>query len=208
MHHKYHDIRTCLAIGLAALGLTLSGCAFGTREALLQYPPEGEISAVPEAQAAPDIIPKKIEILLVAFNDERDNKRLVGTVRNGFGMRTADVIAKNNVQTWVFEAAKKELHDAGYVVITKRDASQSQATLSGDITRVFCDAYLTYEGEVSLHVKLMEKGKDILDRTYAGKGSAGINLAMTSNAYAQSLELALSDALKRMVSDMNTSLQH
>ena len=191
-----------------ALGITLSGCAFGTREALLQYPPEGKVSAVPEAQAAPSITPKKTEILLVAFNDERDNKRLVGTVRNGFGMRTADVIAKNNVQTWVFKAAKKELHDAGYVVITKPDASQSLATLSGQITRVFCDAYFTYEGEVSLHVRLMKNGKEILDKLYAGKGSAGMNWAGTSDAYAQSLDLALSDALKRMVSDMNASLQH
>jgi hypothetical protein len=206
MRSENKDLRTCSMI-LLAISFTFAGCAFGTRDSLLRYPPQSEAGAVPTAQAATTPEPKKAEIVLVAFNDQRQDKRLIGTVRNGFYMRTADVVATNSVPEWVFEATKNELNKAGYTVISKVEGPQTQAILSGDIVNVFCDAYFTYNGQVSLHVKLNKNGKDILSKSYLGKGSAGMNWAATSDAYAQSLALALSDALKQMVSDLNASLQ-
>lgn len=206
MRSEYHDLRTCLAIFLA-LSFTFVGCAFGTREAMLQYPPQSEAGGISTAHAATEPELKATEILLVTFNDKRQDNRLVGTVRNGFGMRTADVVAINSVPEWVSEAVKKELNNAGYTVRTKSEGSQSPATLSGDIINVFCDAFFTYDGQVSLYVKLNKNDKDILSKLYIGKGSAGINLLATSDSYAQSLALALSDALKQMVSDLNISLK-
>src|SRR5512139_2238412 len=166
-----------------ALSFILIGCAFGTREAMLRYPPTIEADAVPAAQAAPAPQPRTIQIHLTAFNDQRQDKTLVGTVRNGFGMRTADVIATNSVPEWVSEALTSELHNTGYTVTTRSEGSRSLAVLSGDIVNVFCDAYFTYEGKITLYVKLNKNGKDVLSRTYVGNGSAGMNWAATSDAY-------------------------
>lgn len=206
MSIEYRNLKTCLAVFLA-LSFTFAGCAFGTRKAMLQYPPQSGAGGIPTAQAATAPEFQTTKVLLVAFNDKRQDKRLIGTVRNGLFMRTADVVARNSVPDWVSEAVKNELNNAGYTVITKSDRSKYIATLSGDIINVFCDMFFTYEGQVSLHVKLNKDGKDILNKSYVGKGSAGMCWFATSDSYAQSLALALSDALKHMVSDVNTSLQ-
>ena len=206
MRSEHRDLKTCLAF-LLFLSFILGGCAFGTREAMLRYPPQSEGGAIPAAQAAAAPEFKKTKILLVTFNDQRQDKRVVGAVRNGFGMHTADVVALNDVQEWVSEAVKRELNNAGYAVTTQPAGSQSLATLSGDIIEVFCEAYFTYKGQVSLDVKVNKNGKDILNRLYVGKGSAGTNWAATADAYAQSLSLALADALKHMVVDLNASLE-
>jgi len=206
MCSEYRDLRTCLAL-LLLLSFTLGGCAFGTREAMLRYPPQSEGGAIPAAHAATTPQFKKTKILLLTFSDQRQDKQIVGAVRNGFGMHTATVVALNDVQEWVSEAVKRELTNAGYAVTTQSAGSQSLATLSGDIIEVFCEAYFKYRGQVSLDVKVSKNGKDILNKLYVGKGSAGTNWAATSDAYAQSLSLALADALKHMVVDLNASLQ-
>ena len=194
------------AVLFVLVSLTLAGCAFGTREVLLKYPPQSEPGAVPTAHAAPAPTPKKTEIVLAGFNDMRQDKRLIGTVRNGFGMRTADVVATNNVPTWVTDAIKAELNNAGYKVILNATEAQLPTFLSGDIINIFCDAYFTYEGQVSLNVKVIKNGKDVVNKLFVGKGSAGMNWGATSDAYGQSLSLALSDALKQVVAELNTSL--
>lgn len=192
---------------LVAFTLTLGGCAFGTREAVMRYPPRDEIGLVPAAQAAAAPGSRNTAIVLAGFQDLRQDKRLVGAVRNGFGMVTADVIVMNSVPEWVTEAAATELRNAGYTVSPKTEGQQTAAVLSGDILNVFCDAFFTYDGQISLNVTLRRNGSDLLSKTYLGKGTSGMNWAATSEGYAESLALALSDALKQMTADVNARLQ-
>lgn len=206
MCSKYRNLRTCSAL-LLVLSVTLGGCAFGTREATLRYPPESESSAIPAAQAASAPALKKTKILLVTFNDQREDKKIIGAVRNAYGAHTADVVALNSVQEWVTEAVRHELNNAGYAVTTQSAEPQSLATLSGDIIEVFCEAYLTYKGQVALNIKVNKNGKDVLNKLYSGNGSAGTNWAATADAYAQSLSLALADALEHIIVDLNAALE-
>jgi hypothetical protein len=187
----------------------LSGCAFGTRQPTLIYPPAPETTEKSVAQAAVKPSPRNVQIVLRPFTDQRSDKKVVGTVRNALGMRTADVIPTNSVTDWVTQALGTELRNSGYTVVSEIPTDSSQGTnavVSGEILNVFCDMYFSYTGQVSLVAKVNQGGKELLNKHYAGEGSAGVAVAMTAESYAQSLALALSSALKQLVSDLDRSL--
>jgi uncharacterized lipoprotein YajG len=187
----------------------LGGCAFGTREATLIYPPAPEPGGMPVAQAAARQDSKNISVALAAFNDQRSDKKVVGTVRNGFGMRTADVVPGNSVPAWVAQALKTELQNNGYTVISAAPGDSSAmagAVISGEILNVFCDMYFTYTGQVSLVVKVTKGGKEVYNKHYAGEGSAGVAWAGTADSFAQSLALALSAAARQLIADLDQNL--
>lgn len=192
------------------LSVVLAGCAFGTRHPTLTYPPAAESGAVPAAQAAARSAAKNVRIVLDPFVDQRSDKRVVGTVRNGFGMRTADVIPTNSVSGWVMQAMTMELEKNGYVVATGRSGTDGQAgataEVSGEILNVFCDMYFSYTGQVSLLARVSRGGKEVLNRHFAGEGSAGIAWGATEESFAQSLALALAAALQQFITELDRSM--
>jgi hypothetical protein len=198
-----------LRCAIIIVGVTLvAGCAFGTRQPTLIYPPASEPGTVPAAHAAVTQAPKNVPIVLDTFKDQRSDKKVVGTMRNTFGMRTADVIPNNSVPEWVTQALTMELMNNGYNVTagTARDSPAGAVVVSGEILNVFCDVYFSYTGQVSLFVRVSRDGKELLNKHYMGEGSAGLNWAGTEESYAQSLALALSAASKQFLSDLDTSL--
>jgi hypothetical protein len=160
--------------------LAVNGCAFGTRQAALEYPPKKLSETYAREQGSSSSSTNAPRIVLVPFTDERADKVNIGEVRNGWGMHTADVVSKNDVVQWINDAIKLELERAGYAVSVGQGGSPSKddAVLSGQILTVFCKALFSYEGEVSLFVTLERNGKE-MKRRYTGEGSAGMNLALT-----------------------------
>ncbi len=203
MKEIVHAGRLTTCILLAGL---LAGCAFGTREATLVYPPppDGEAkSAV--AKVLPPVA-RETKIHLRQFTDERSDKKVVGTVRNAYGMRTADVVAKNGVTAWVTDAIALELKKRGFTVApgdAKLPPEAGSIVMGGEILNVFCDMYFSYTGQVSLLVRVTDSSGEVLTRHYAGEGSAGIAFAMTSESFAASLSLALAAALEKMMADLD-----
>jgi hypothetical protein len=199
-----HNLRSITILVFIVL---LGGCAFGTRQPTLTYPPAPESGATPIANAAPKSAPKNVQILLNSFVDERSDKKGVGTVRNGFGMRTADVIPTNSVSDWVTQALKTELQNEGYTVdianAGKSSTKPGGRVISGEILKVWCDMYFSYTGEVSLLITVSQDGKDVFNKNYSGEGSAGTVWAATETSYAQSLALALAAALKPFLTDLD-----
>lgn len=192
---------------LAAVLLT--GCAFGTRQPTLTYPPAPETGATEAIQPAAPAAAKNITILLNDFSDERSDKSVVGTVRNGFGMCTADVVPTNSVPDWVTQAIALELKDVGYPVVRGKHGASGKAgevVVSGEILNVFCDMYMSYTGQISLVAKVSNSNGELFSRHYAGEGSAGLAWAATGESYAQSLALALRSAIRRFVADLATKL--
>lgn len=195
---------------LVACVVSAAGCAFGTRQPTLVYPPAPVPGVSSAAQAAPRPAAKNVAIVVNAFGDQRSDKRNVGTVRNALGMRTADVVPTNGVPQWVTEAMRTELGSAGYTVASAPAPGAAPAgsvAVSGDVLNAFCDVYFSYTGQVSLLVKASRDGTVLLDRHYSGEGSAGLNVAATADSYAQSLALALADALRKFVADLDAALQ-
>lgn len=189
-----------LVLLLAVLGLA-GGCAFGERQAKLGYPPQDSGGVVSSAEAAPAAAGRGT-VYVGRFEDIRPDKKVVGHVRNGFGMKTAEVVAQRDVPEWVHEALVDELKVAGYQVV-EGAAPTDAAAVSGAIIRVYCDAYFNYDGEVTLRVDASKAGQRIVGQTYTGKGSAGVSWAATGDSYSESLSYALQDALRQFIAELN-----
>jgi hypothetical protein len=194
---------------LVFMVLIYVGCAFGNRHVELSYPPEKKTEeGVAVADAA--VIPKDRGLFLnvMPFTDVRGDQLEIGCVRNGLGMKTAQVIADNSVSDWVTMATIVELENAGFKVsrVEKIDAQMKGPVIEGEVVKVYCDAYFSYGGEVILSANMVDGEKKILDKTYTGKGSTGTNWAAGSEAYGQSLSLALRDAISLLVNDISMAL--
>lgn len=174
--------------------LTLCGCAFGTRNALLTYQVDRPLLSSPNG----------IKIHVADFRDDRTDPQLVGHVLNGLGMKTAQVRSGNSVAEWVREALVSELKASGYEVV---DSAQGAAVIDGKVVNIDCTSYMTYEGKVGLDVKLKRGNEVILDKTYFGKADEGLNWAMTSKSYAIVLQSALRNVLIQVMSDVDWALK-
>ena len=188
-------------VSACLLGLMVSGCAFGNREAALDYPPPAPTEVISSAQAS-TVPAARGTIYLADMEDLRPDKSVVGHVQNGFGMKTADVIAQREVPEWVRTALTYELEAAGFTV-EEGDAAPSDATtLSGDIIRVYCSAYFEFDGEVTLRIEASKAGETLFDQSYSGTGSAGTNFAATGDGFSESLSLALRATLQQVVAQL------
>lgn len=190
-------------LSLTSLALALSACAFGTRQPTLVYPPAAGAAASAASSAASG--PKAVSIVVQPFVDARADKTKVGTVRNGFGMPTADVVPTNNVADWFNGALKTELQRNGYTVLSAPASGASFAVLSGQIRNVWADMYFTYNGEIAFDAQLKQGNTDLLAKNYQGNGSAGVVVAATAESYAQTLAITLANTLKAFFADLEAA---
>jgi hypothetical protein len=197
---------------LALLGMAIlisSGCAFGTRSVELGYPPADNKSMGPATAEAAEVPENQRQFLSVMpFSDLREDQIEIGCVRNGLGMKTARVEAKNSVADWVTMATIMELEKAGFSVsrVANMDEPVTGPVLEGQIVRVFCDSYFSYSGEVIISARIALDENEIMNKTYTGKGSAGTNWGASSKSYGQSLSIALADAMSAIVADVVIAL--
>jgi hypothetical protein len=205
-----HAKMAMLLVLLAGFSV-MTGCAFGTRQVPLVYPPEraSEDPGPKIAKAAGTVPVAGQPIILLPFTDQRADKRLIGEVRNGWGMRTADVVTDRDIVDWVTRAVAMELENAGYQVVPvdRMSPFDNTPTLTGDLVTVYCTALFSYEGEVSFFAKVERDGQELLKKRYTGKGSAGLNWAATESSYGQSLSLALSEGIRSLIADLKAALK-
>jgi len=192
--------RVLRIVALLISGALMASCAFGERQASLAYPPASDEDLISSAEAAP--MSGGGEVYIGNFDDVRSSKMIVGHVRNGFGMKTAEVVTQRDVPEWVREALVYELEESSYQVMDGV-APAGRTTISGEIVHVYCDAYFTYDGEVTLRMEAAKSGESVFQSTYTGNGSAGMNWAGTGDSYSQSLSMALQSALRQFVADLD-----
>lgn len=197
------------AIWVCGMGLILamtSGCAFGTRHAKVTYPP-ASVTAKSSTNAPAAGVTGRIA--LEPFDDVRADKQIVGHVRNGFGMKTADVVCDDqDIAALVNTALRGELQKAGYEVLEAGSPAAGDApVLGGSLTTLYCDAYMNYDGSATLVVHLSRAGNVVFKKTYEGKGSSGMNWAATGSGYGDSLSLAVVDVIAVMMRDLPTALR-
>lgn len=168
-----------------------SGCAFGTRKLDLQY----EVTTQPGT-------PKNIDIHVSDFKDERTEKDVVGHVRNGYGMKTAKIIAQKEVTGWIKEALKLELKNIGYNVV---EAETAPINVRGEVITVYVTSMMMYEGKVVLEVNVDVSGQEIYTQKYEGTDES-VSFAMTAKGYANTLKKALQKALKEVVHDIDRTI--
>jgi len=188
------------------IAILAGSCAFGDRHVTLNYPPNTGLEGlvVKSAIASPHLSGLKKKIILFQFRDLRLNKNKIGHVLNSYGFETADVIADNDVTEWVHNAITMELKKAGFEIIKQDNLDEigSDLILKGEILRVYCSAYFTYNAEVIFIAKIEKNNNVILNKSYVGEGSVGLNLAATSEGYGDSISLALSNAIRELIGDL------
>jgi len=116
-------------------------------------------------------------------------------------MHTADVLAENDVGEWVRGALHQELERAGLRVVDDCSAAGG-LEVRGEVLRVHCDAYMSYEGEVQVSAELVRDGKVLARYPASGKGSTGTNWGATEKGFAESLALALQTAARSLAAEV------
>lgn len=194
-------------LSLLLLGVVLAGgCAFGTRTAELTYPPAREGGGLIATAGAAEAVPATRAPIAVTVVDARAERERIGNVRNGFGMDTANVVTDSDVRAWVEDALVAELANAGYDVV-ETDPTGTSAdgiAMRAEILTVYCDVYLTYDGDVSLMLNLENRNRDAVRTQLAGEGSVGLNFAATAASYAESLALALEDVIGKVLVELES----
>lgn len=185
--------------------LGITGCAFGTRNAELSYPPKTAdgASLISSAHAKAGV-PGESREVVVQVTDQRVSRERIGNVRNGFGMDTANVVTKDDIRLWVESALTSELANAGYTIVADGGPATSDDAIAlyTEILEVYCDVYMTYDADISMSVTLTAKDQQPFQRSYEGDGSVGVNWGATGKSYAESLSLALQDAITKILADV------
>jgi uncharacterized lipoprotein YajG len=190
-------------LGVMLLAVSFGGCAFGNRHVTLTYPPQQV--PVPRPGAAPSSTTTlRPTIVLITFLDQRPTKQTIGSVHNGFGMHTADVVAQNDVAAWVTNAIGTELEKAGFAVTraSASDRSALDAQVSGEVLKVYCEAWTKYEAEVAFDVRVVKDGKEVLRKSFSGKNDSTTNWGASSKSYGQALAVALSNAAGNLATEL------
>jgi len=196
-------MRTKIQVTLLVSVVILTGCAFGTRTAQLTYPPEETGDSLIQSAYAGDAGPGGRQVVVLSVTDERQEKNRIGNVRNTFGMDTANVVTNDDVRVWVENALKQDLERAGYAVVPAGGPdTDNPIGLQASILKVYCDVYLTYDGEVSLMLNLQGRDRSPVTKEIEGEGSVGMNWAATAKSYAESLALALQSAISKVVAEL------
>jgi hypothetical protein len=179
---------------LLALCAPAMGCAFGNRTARLTYPP-ADSSAQPEVAASVALLPP---------DDQRPEPRnVVGYVRNGLYMHTADVETNDDVKAWVAAALTTELRRAGIAV---GDAAPGRPVVAVTVFEVHSNAYFSYSAKVVLDIAVRREGAPDAKKRIEGEGGSGVNWASTGDSHADALADAVRDAARKAAAAVRDSL--
>src|SRR5258705_2268471 len=96
---------------LAASVWVLSGCAFIDQKLSLKYTPQG--STTPLAVTERVLL---TTIVLEASMQRKENSVVIGNVKNGYGVKTADAVTESKVDEWILGALAADLQRRGFLV--------------------------------------------------------------------------------------------
>ena len=177
----------------ALLGTLSTGCAFGDRKIALTYTPALQSTRGNGGRIA-----------VAKFGDTRQNKLVVGEVRNGYGLKTAKATIPNeDAGGWVANALASELEGAGYQIVKINDSTQTdeEIVVSGCLSEFYTKSYMKYRTTVKANIQVYQAGVPLLNKEYIGKCVAGVAWYNTSEFEKVSCS-ALQDLMKQAVPDI------
>lgn len=188
-----------LVMGFMVLFVTSFGCAFGTRHITLT-PMKTSLTLDASGQKA------SLEV-----TDKRDPslKPVVGHVKNGYGMKTAQVVADKDVSIWVRDVIAEELKRMGGSVETDGVSFDNKAgKIRIDVLVFYAQAYMRYGAEVTVALSVNKNDRDIVkEKTFTGKATLGMNWGASSASYQKVLELAMEEMLQKMIPEILVALK-
>lgn len=177
------------------LSLSIGGCAFTQANLNVGYDEakasKGPLSSIPSRQLA-----------IGEFKDVRPERDKIGYKRNGYGMKTADIVTQKPVAEIVCQAVSAEFSKNGHFT----NAKTPDLILAGQVTTFWFDMQLNFwsvefMGTVAadLTVTNGQTGAPLLTRTYQGhfneKSMGGLDATW---------ERVMNTALASMIEEMST----
>lgn len=187
-------IRTLRALALCAAVSTLGACAFTSEDVDIQYRPA---SAPPVISAAQGIVVKvtSVDARQAALQGK------VGSKKNGLGMETAPIRARQNIPLLVRDAVSQELTGRGFVI------GLDNATIAIEVVHFYADFKIGMwaaenVGEIILEVTVKDAGgAELFKKTVKSEGSVD-NVVLALGEHVQnSLQLALIRVISALVDD-------
>lgn len=184
------------------LALLCTGCAFGTRHVTLMSIPTNEISN--------HDVPSNKVVYVLRPKDNRLEQSSVGCVRNGFRMRTAEVLADGDVPQWVQSIVGDALKKYGYIVSMLSETSESaqresDVVVSLTLNKFFCDCPGKLVAEVEIQAELKQKDEILYKTNYSGQEEV-FSLTGSSADYSKALHAAMSNCSGTMIPDLHRAV--
>lgn len=170
---------------------SLSACTSGTRHITLDY----------QALKKP-YKNKEVSVYIQKFKDEREDKTYIGKAKNFITPHLASVETKTNISSWMTEALKAELKQAGFT-ISKDPTTPFQ--VSGKILKVFSEASLNFEGEIEAYIAVKINQKVVLDKVYYFTAKE-LNIRGAPEYFKKNLEDSLRGLLGQIVQDVDSKI--
>ncbi len=181
--------KTVLAAGLAASVTFNSGCAFGNRHVDLTYSSYAADSAKETVQHG--------EFSLGKFENQletdKKGRQIIGCVRNGYGWKTAKVLAKNDAAEWLRGAIGKELESNGY-----REVEGGTPVIEGKLNRLYTDIHTNYNAEITFSINIENDNRTVFTDSFYGNATPHAWFA-TAKEYGKASEEALQSALRKAI---------
>lgn len=194
-----------LIIILAGI-LTISGCAFVDQKVDLSY--ETVVNAKGGSGDVFIAKPKEIHNL----NKKPSGEWIIGTVKNTYGMKTADVVTSNDIGDWITGALLKELNLAGYNVIPVKELPDDVPKgIDITILRVFVDQDVGFWtvgaiSDLQFTIELWKNGVKVKIFNVSAKGDERDVLG-TAQTKGISLKKALQSAMRQAVPEIITTFE-
>lgn len=185
----------------------MAGCAFVDQKVDLSY--EKTVGA--KGGAGDLTIAKPTE--MQTLTKKGDNLWVIGTVKNTYGMRTADTVTDNNLGDWVVRALTHELTEAGYVIShVDKLPNNVQKGLDVTIIRVWVDQDAGFWtvgaiSDVQFNVDIWRNGEKLKTLNLAGKADDRSMVGGTAETKGLSLKKALQAAMQQAVPEIIKTLE-
>jgi len=180
---------TVLMMGMIVLLMAGNGC-IGNR--ILSLKP------VYAQKLAKTTTKHKIQVPLP--KDARNIKQpadFISHIKNGAGVRMADVTASRDVNIWVQDCISKNLKQAGFNVSTGKKETD-RIYVSTSITTLKCEAMMRYNAVIVLDVKLKKNDLTFFEKSFTGRASQ-VNWAASTAGYQETLTNAMKQCLDKMM---------
>lgn len=136
-------------------------------------------------------------------SDARDYSDRIGVERDPSGIVIGSFLTEDNIAIWAEGAIATELEALGYDVVTGPDAtSGGYDRLVVELTRLYCDIYMFYDGEVTLRAMLQPMHGEAFNGEFPAKVNTGFSWAGTSRGTGESLARAMQRSARTMLATL------
>jgi hypothetical protein len=177
--------------------LVLGACSFGDRWVHLRLdPPLGEPA-----------LPRGISIVLEQPEDGRpEPHRIVGDVRSGVGVKTAEILSNDDVRDWVKDTMARELRHAGFLTVPAGNPGLA-LRISTRIRVLSCWEGIGFGARMTLDLRIHTDYGTILEKTYFAEDPHRLVTECSADKAVDAIHLCLKRIVSMFLQDLGAIVE-